>query len=982
MNQTLGTNSSRKNQIQYCIAVLMFFVSFCFLSVNNVAAQYQTTVKAVTKDINPLIKGYQESLPVDYSSNPSKKYPLLIFIHGKAECGDGSAAQLPRVLNVGLGYNLRAGRFPSSFTANGEKFSFIVAAPQLRSADYLNASQYISDFIAYCKRTYRVDESMIYVTGLSMGGVMLWSFGGTRASEVTGIVPICGGGSPNNAKVATMAKNNLAVWATHNSNDPTLPSSSTKNWIAALTAYVPKMTPQPLMTIFESANHDAWSKTYDVNFRVNGKNIYEWMLSYRKGNVTTPTNQAPVANAGSAQTITLPTNSVTLNGSQSTAGTGSITSYAWTKSSGGTATITSASASKTTVTALVAGTYTFALTVTNTAGLKSTSTVTITVKAAQPPVAQPGAAQTITLPTNSVTLDGSTSTTPAGSITAYTWAKTSGGAATITSASSAKTTVTGLVAGTYSFTLTVTNSAGLKASSAVTITVTTAEAPTANAGSAKTITLPTNSVTLDGSKSTTPDGSITKYAWVKTSGSTAKITNASVAKTTVTGLVAGTYNFTLTVTNSGGLTSSDNVVITVKPVPASTEDKTSPLADAGADKSITLPTSTVTLDGGASKAQVGRIISYAWSKVAGGAAQIENTSAAKTAVSGLEKGSYTFSLLVTSDNGKRAAAEVKVVVNEAPASGVEDKTAPVSDAGSDKAITLPTSSVSLDGTGSVAQVGRIISYTWSKLSGGAAIIASAGSAKTSVTGLVKGTYTFSLLVISDNGKRSTDEVKVVVNESATANKSANANEVNPLTPVANAGANKTVTLPTNNVTLDGTGSTVTVGRIISYAWTKVSGGAASIVSAGSAKTSVTGLAAGSYVFSLLVISDNGQRNTSTVNVTVANGSASARVASVSGAQQSGLDVLELSSDNKLELSAAPNPATSDVTLVVSSAVTGKTSILIYNLQGHLVQQEEFNKDNTTKLYRKINVSKLNPGIYLINVNVGSQAKQTIRLVKQ
>ncbi len=103
-----------------------------------------------------------------------------------------------------------------------------------------------------------------------------------------------------------------------------------------------------------------------------------------------------------------------------------------------------------------------------------------------PPTANAGPDQSITLPANSVTLSGS-GTDPGGAITAYSWTKVSGGAATITSPSAASTTVTGLAQGSYVFRLTVTDngSPGLTGSDDVTVTVngtTTATTYRINAG--------------------------------------------------------------------------------------------------------------------------------------------------------------------------------------------------------------------------------------------------------------------------------------------------------------------------------------------------------------------------------------------------------------------------------------------------------------------------------------------------------------------
>jgi hypothetical protein len=89
----------------------------------------------------------------------------------------------------------------------------------------------------------------------------------------------------------------------------------------------------------------------------------------------------------------------------------------------------------------------------------------------QPPVANAGVSQIITLPVSSVTLSGSGSD-PDGTINFYQWNQTSGPSQTsIVSPYSATTLINGLVQGTYVYTLTVTDNKGATAKSSVTITV-------------------------------------------------------------------------------------------------------------------------------------------------------------------------------------------------------------------------------------------------------------------------------------------------------------------------------------------------------------------------------------------------------------------------------------------------------------------------------------------------------------------------------
>ena len=86
-------------------------------------------------------------------------------------------------------------------------------------------------------------------------------------------------------------------------------------------------------------------------------------------------------------------------------------------------------------------------------------------------------------------------------------------------------------------------------------------APVANAGPDQTITLPTSTVTLQGSGTDT-DGTIVSYVWSNAIGTTWSGQNQ-----TMSGLIAGTYTYYLTVTDNKGATGTDTVKVTVNPAP-------------------------------------------------------------------------------------------------------------------------------------------------------------------------------------------------------------------------------------------------------------------------------------------------------------------------------------------------------------------------------------------------------------------------------
>ena len=563
--------------------------------------------------------------------------------------------------------------------------------------------------------------------------------------------------------------------------------------------------------------------------------------------------------AGSNQIITLPVNSVTLTGTASEVN-GTISSYAWTQLSGpSTATITTPGQAQTTVTTLVQGVYRFQLLVTDALGTTATATVQVTVNPAPvvpgPPSANAGSDQTITLPTNSATLTGS-GTESNGTIVSYQWTQISGpSTAAITAPGAAQTSVTGLIQGVYVFQLKVTDNSGVTATDQTQVTVNPAApvpgTPSANAGSDQTITLPTISATLTGS-GTESNGTIVGYQWTQVSGpSTATITSASAAQTTVTGLVQGVYVFQLKITDNSGVTATDQTQVTVNPavpVPGT------PSADAGVDQVITLPANSVSLSGSGTETS-GTIVGYQWTQVSGpSTATITTPGQALTTVTGLVEGTYRFKLTVTDNSGVTASATMQVTVNPAaPVPGT-----PTANAGSDQTITLPANSVTLTGSGSETN-GTIVSYQWTQVSGpSTATITTPNQAQTTVTGLVQGIYRFKLTVTDNSGVTASASLQVTVNSAA----------VVPGPPSANAGGDQTITLPANSVTLTGSG-TESNGTIVSYAWVKTGGPAPGVITTpGQAQTTVTGLVQGVYTFQLTVTDNSGVTATDVVTVTV------------------------------------------------------------------------------------------------------------------
>jgi hypothetical protein len=661
--------------------------------------------------------------------------------------------------------------------------------------------------------------------------------------------------------------------------------------------------------------------------------------------VDAPTPGSPVSNAGSNQTITLPTNRVTLAGSGSETN-GTIASYSWTQVSGpSTATIASASSASATASGLVKGTYVFMLTVTDNTGVTASDNVTVTVNPAPvtpgAPSANAGNDQTITLPTNHVSLTGSGSETN-GTITGYSWTQVSGpSTASISNASAASTTMSGLVQGAYVFKLTVTDNSGITAIDNVNVTVNppVPGAPSANAGSNQTITLPTNSASLTGSGSET-NGTITGYSWTQSSGpSTAVIGSVSSASTAVSNLVQGAYVFKLTVTDNSGVTATASVTVTVNAAPVIPG---TPSANAGSNQTITLPTNSAKLTGSGSETN-GTIASYAWKQTGGpSTAAISAATSATTTVGSLQQGTYTFQLTVTDNSGVTATASVTVTVNPAP------HLPPVAVPGANQTV-APGATAQLDGSGSYSPNGTIVAYDWTQVGGlGGVTVANSTTAAPSIYGLQSGTYTFELTVTDNFGETASATMTVTVGGATSA------------TLVANAGATDTLQLPNNTTNLNGSLSTVSAGTITGYSWKEVSGPSnVNLSSPGDSVTTASGFETGTYTFQLTVTDNSGTTATATVNVVVLN-------------------------DNRRftnSVNLYPNPTQSMLNVVYSSTDHAQFTISVYSTSGVNEMTGVYEQESGTATYQ-LNVTSLARGVYFLVIRTSTGQREVRRFVKQ
>jgi len=562
-------------------------------------------------------------LPTDYS-NTNTKYPLIIFLHGSGEGGDGIGG-LYNLLVYGLPNKIANGFNPEAVNpSDGKNYKFIVVSPQAPAAarwSYAWGSiQYILEDV---KKRYRIDESRIYVTGISAGGAGSWSCvtnGKAAAQKFAAIVPVSAAGTNSSAEsddLPNVGSYGDKVWSITGASDAWLAFATTATNVVNKGAgqQVAYLTAVP-------GGHDpgAWNTPYDPNWRRNEQNlnIYEWMLRNTRGgnnnNDNNDYNQLPTANAGPDQTVTLPVSFLQLNGSGNDPD-GSITDYTWTKVSGPAGgNFNNNDIANPIVTDLNPGTYIFRLTVTDDNGKKNGKgagtgydEVMITVRPA--PVyknlpgrieaedfsdmsgvqtentGDAGGGQDVGWQEDNDWMDYTVSVNTAGNYTVGFRVATpnSGTQFQVRKADgSVLTTVTLPNTGSWQSWQTVSATIALNAGRQ-TLRIFTSnasggwninwmdfkpakvnKAPVANAGTNVTITLPVNAANLAGT-GTDSDGNISSYAWSQVNGpNAANFSNPGSASTTVGSLVQGAYTFRLKVTDDDGAAATSDVTVTVK----------------------------------------------------------------------------------------------------------------------------------------------------------------------------------------------------------------------------------------------------------------------------------------------------------------------------------------------------------------------------------------------------------------------------------
>lgn len=234
--------------------------------------------------------GYYIYLPGGYEE-ANANYPVMVFLHGKSERGDGTNNPeiLDRVLRNGPPRMIERGEWST-------KYPMIVVSPQYHG-NTGNANNWgagdannLKKFIEYLIDHYRINRKRIYLTGMSHGGNGVYDYltnVGDSASYIAAAAPVAAYGAGRGFENSV----NTPIWIFVGDQDVTNMNTS-RNFVMKYNDQIPAPVHQAKISIFNGVGHNVWDKTYsgkgigttDANFNPFDQSLYDWMFQFEREN--------------------------------------------------------------------------------------------------------------------------------------------------------------------------------------------------------------------------------------------------------------------------------------------------------------------------------------------------------------------------------------------------------------------------------------------------------------------------------------------------------------------------------------------------------------------------------------------------------------------------------------------------------------------------------------------------------------------------
>jgi YD repeat-containing protein len=545
-------------------------------------------------------------------------------------------------------------------------------------------------------------------------------------------------------------------------------------------------------------------------------------------------NQLPTASFSASPNPVLTGTNVNFDATGSSDPDGTIAKYEWDLDGNGSYETDTGATASATASFATASTPTVGLRVTDSDGGSATTTRTVTVQN-RPPAASFTATPNPVPTGTAVSFDASASTDPDGTVAQYEWDLDGNGSYETNTGTTATTTKTYASASTPTIGLRVTDNDGGTATTTRSLTVQN-RLPTASFTATPNPVTSGQSVTLNASGSTDPDGTIAKYEWDYDGNGTYDATTVNATNTKVFA-TPGSFEIGLRVTDNNGGTATTSKALTVTNRAPSASFTASPNP---------VPTGTnVTFNAGASSDPDGTVVKYEWDLDGNGSYETDAGSTASTSKAFATAGNVTVGLRVTDNLGATATSSKAITVqNRAPVGSFTATPNPV-----------PTgTAVSFDASASADPDGTVSKFEWDLDGNGTYETNTGTTATTTKTYASASTPTIRLRVTDNAGAQGTaTTVLTVQNRLPTASFTATPN------PVTSG----------QSVTLVASGSTDPDGTIAKYEW-DYDGNGTYDASTTNATTTRTFATAGNFNVGLRVTDNNGGTATTSKALTVTN----------------------------------------------------------------------------------------------------------------
>lgn len=256
------------------ILIILLCLTPIFLSAQDFSPYQKKEYRYAEDKVLP----YRILYPENYDK--SKKYPLVLFLHGAGERGNDNEKQLVHGARLFLSADNRT-NFPaivifpqcpensfwSSVSVDRDK------TPVSFEFNYDNPATWPLDAVqkltAEIIKSEAADKKRCYVTGLSMGGMGTFELVYRFPSMFAAALPICGGGDAGNYDKRVRK---IKFWVFHGDADAVVNVKLSQEMVEKLK----RIKAEVKYTEYPGVNHNSWDNAFAE------PSFLSWMFSNRK----------------------------------------------------------------------------------------------------------------------------------------------------------------------------------------------------------------------------------------------------------------------------------------------------------------------------------------------------------------------------------------------------------------------------------------------------------------------------------------------------------------------------------------------------------------------------------------------------------------------------------------------------------------------------------------------------------------------------